>query len=169
MTRRRRRSLATFGVWGAALALMGADPAGADPLAGWSGTKGPFAWETHRTGCGIVGRNPSVVRAHTRWSASPADGYVRLTFTRQVQEDTGQWTTVQRQRRTTRNTSLEGARSVLHWSQWFFPFADEAGALSRHIVLFEWFRDRPGADPRALRRERVFRPCAVAPARRGSR
>ena len=76
---------------------------------------------------------------------------------------TGDWSTVQRQRRTTKNTDLEGARSIIHWTQWFFPFADEAGDRSRHTVLFEWFRDRPGVDPRALRRERMFAPCVVQP------
>jgi hypothetical protein len=43
------------------------------------------------------------------------------------------------------------------------PLRREAGALSRHNVVFDWFRDRPGADVRALRRERAFKPCVVAP------
>ena len=126
--------------------------------------RGPYAWEAKRLGCGVVGSTASIVRAHTRWSTSPANGYVRLTFTRQIQDETtSEWATVQRQRRSTKNTSLEGSRGVVHWNQWFFPFADEGGARSRHIVVFEWFRDRPGADPRALRRERMFAPCVVAP------
>jgi hypothetical protein len=164
MIRRRRRRFALVALCSATLALVAADLAAADPVPPWSGTKGGFAWEAHRSGCGVVGRAPSVVLAHTRWSTSPANGYVRLTFTRQIQDEgSGAWATVQRQRRTTKNTGLEGARSIVHWSQWFFPFADEAGDRSRHIVLFEWFRDRPGNDPRALRREKVFRPCVVAP------
>ena len=71
-----------------------------------------------------------------------------------------------RQRRSTKNTPLEGARGVLHWSQWFFPFENEGGATTRHTVTFEWLRDRPpgaGADPRLLRRVRMFAPCVVAP------
>ncbi len=164
MTGRRRRHFVSLGTVAALVALVVADLAAADPLGSWSGTKGAFAWEAHRTGCGIVGRNPSVVRAHTRWKESPASGYVRLTFTRQVRDEgSGAWTTVQRQRRTTRNTSLEGSRAVIHWTQWFFPFADEAGALSRHTVVFDWLRDRPGADRRVLRRERAFGACVVAP------
>jgi hypothetical protein len=164
MTRRRRRRFATLGSVVALLALGAAEVAAADPVGSWSGTKGGFAWDASRSGCGIVGRNPSVVRAHTRWKDSPANGYVRLTFIRQIQdESSGTWSTVQRQRRTTKNTSLEGSRAIIHWTQWFFPFADEAGARSRHTVLFDWYRDKPGADARALRRERSFRPCVVAP------
>lgn len=166
MTRRRKRLLATFGLWAGLFALVSADLAVADSFNAWSGTKGPYAWEARRLGCGVVGQNPSVVRAHTRWSTSPANGFVRLTFTRQIRsETTSEWATVQRQRRSTKNTALEGERGVIHWNQWFFPFADEAGAVSRHIVVFEWFRDLPGAaaDRRALRRERTFRPCIVQP------
>lgn len=166
MTRRRRRLLATFGMWAAAFALVSADLAAADPFNAWSGTKGSYAWEARRLACGVVGQDASIVRAHTRWSMSPANGFVRLTFTRQIQDElTGDWTTVQRQRRSTKNTSLEGFRGVVHWNQWFFPFAGEGGAVSRHIVVFEWLRDLPGAaaDRRALRRERTFRPCVVQP------
>jgi len=159
MTRTGTR-LAGLGLIVAVLACAGT--AAADPFPAWSGTKGPFGWEARRAGCGIVGHNPSVVRAHTRWSTSPSNGYLRLTFTRQVRDDaTGSWSTVQRQRRSTKNTSLEGARAVLHWTQWFFPFADEAGATSRHSVVLEWLRDRPGPDSRALRRERMMSPCVV--------
>jgi hypothetical protein len=150
----------------ATAALVSVDLAAADPFGAWSGTKGPFAWQAHRVGCGIVGRAPSVIGAHTRWRTSPANGYVRLTFTRQIRDDpTGDWRSVQKARRSTRNTELEGGRGVVHWSQWFFPFADEAGDTSRHIILFEWFRDRPGTRPdsRAFRRERTLRPCVVAP------
>jgi hypothetical protein len=163
---RRRRLRATFGIWLALLALIGADVAAADPFANWSGTKGPFAWEAKRLGCGVVGQDASVVRAHTRWRTSPANGYMRLTFTRQIQDETThEWATVQRQRRSTKNTSLEGFDGVVHWNQWFFPFEDEGGALSRHIVVFEWYRDRPGSGPdsRSLRRQRMFAPCVVHP------
>jgi hypothetical protein len=164
MTGRRRRRFASFGMVAALLALIAAGVAAADPFRPWSGSKGPFAWEAHRVGCGVVGRNPSVIRAHTRWTDSPANGYVRLTFVRQIRDEgSGHWDNVQRQRRSTKNTSLEGSRAVIHWTQWFFPFADEAGALSRHHVVFDWFRDRPGADARAMRRKRAFKPCVVAP------
>jgi hypothetical protein len=164
MTRRRGRRFAALAVCAIVLTLALADVAGAEPVPAWSGTKGPFAWEAKRQGCGIVGRSPSVVRAHTRWRTSPAAGYARLTFRRQIRdEDTGAWSTVQRQRRSTKNTGLEGERGVVHWKQWFFPFAGEGGVVSRHIVVFEWLRDRRGPDRLVLKRQRVFRPCTVAP------
>ncbi|HSE80058.1 MAG TPA: hypothetical protein VLA87_00015 [Gaiellaceae bacterium] len=90
------------------------------------------------------------------------NGYVRLIFVRQVQEgESGEWATVQRQRRSTRNTALKGAHGVIHWTQWFFPLAGDAGLTSRQTVVFAWFRDRPGADRLELRREPRFRPCVV--------
>jgi hypothetical protein len=162
MNRRRRRRFAIVGLTAALVALTAVGAAAADPVARWSGSKGAFAWETHRSGCGKVGHTASVVAAHTRWRTSPARGYVRLTFIRQLEdEQTGAWTTVHRQRRSTRNTSLEGERGVVHWRQWFFPFADEAGATSRHIVIFEWLRERKGDDRLELRRKRTFAPCVV--------
>ncbi|HEX2045069.1 MAG TPA: hypothetical protein VHF23_05525 [Gaiellaceae bacterium] len=146
----------------AGLALVGAAAAAAHPFSGWSGTKGPFAWEAKLRSCGVVGEEPSRVRAHTRWRLSPANGYQRLTFVRQVREEgTNAWTTVQRQRRSTRNTTLEGSGAVLHWSQFFHPFPDEAGMRSRHIVTFEWRRDRRGADRTVLTRARTLAPCTV--------
>jgi hypothetical protein len=164
MTRRGRRRFALIGMSAALLPLLAADLAVADPPGRWSGTKGPFAWEARRAGCGTVGRTPSIIRAHTRWTDSPANGYMRLTFVRQIlDEGSRKWATVHRQRRATKNTSLEGSSAVIHWAQWFFPFADEGGARSRHTVLFEWRRDRPGRDRVALRRELAFRPCVVAP------
>jgi hypothetical protein len=145
-----------------ALALVGS--AAAHPRPSWSGSKGPFAWQAKRHGCGVVGQQASEIAAHTRWKTSPANGYARLTFTRLVRDaDTGVWQTVHRVRRSTRNTALEGERGVVHWTQWFFPFADEAGATSRHVVVFEWFRDVAGPDRRVLKRERSFRPCTVHP------
>ena len=164
MTRRGRRRFAALGVTAVALAWAGVAPA--DDFPSWSGTKGGFAWEAKRLSCGVVGESPSRLRAHTRWRSSPANGYLRLTFTRQVRNpDTGLWTTVHRQRRSTKNKPLEGSRAVIHWTQWFFPFEDEGGATSRHLVAFEWLRDRsgPGTDRRVLRRTRAFEPCVVAP------
>jgi hypothetical protein len=164
MTRRRRRRFA--GWISVFVVLAWAGPASADPFGAWSGTRGPFAWEAKRLSCGNVGDSASRLRAHTRWSTSPANGYLRLTFTRQLRDpDTGEWATVHRQRRSTKNKALEGARGIIHWTQWFFPFEDEGGAVTRHVVAFEWLRDRtgPGADPRVLRRTRAFGPCVVAP------
>lgn len=165
MTRRRRRRFA--GGMAVLVALACAGSAVADPMGGWTGSKGPYSWEAKRLTCGNVGDSASRVRAHTRWRTSPANGYVRLTFTRELEnESTGAWKVVHRQRRSTKNTALEGARGVLHWSQWFFPFENEGGATTRHTVTFEWLRDRPagaGADPRLQRRVRAFAPCVVAP------
>lgn len=162
MTRRRWRLFAQISAGAILLAGVTAGVAGADSFPAWSGTNGPFQWHAKRDGCGVVGHTPSTILAHTRWRSSPVNGYVRLTFIRQIRGDTGTWSTVQRQRRTTKNTALEGERGIIHWTQWFFPFADEGGATSRHTVVFEWFRDRPGGDSRALRRERTFKPCVVA-------
>jgi hypothetical protein len=164
MSRRRRRRFATTIV--SVLALACAPAAAADSFPRWNGTKGGFAWEAKRLSCGDVGDSPSRIRAHTRWRTSPANGYLRLTFTRELRDpSTRTWSVVHRQRRSTKNTELEGGRAVLHWSQWFFPFEDEGGELSRHTVVFEWLRDRRGARPDrlSLRRERTFPPCHVAP------
>lgn len=164
MRRRRRRRFAQLSAF--VLALACATPAAADTFSKWLGTRGGFAWEAKRLSCGDVGDSPSRLRAHTRWRTSPANGYLRLTFIRQVRDDvSGKWTTVHKQRHSTRNNALEGARSVLHWSQWFFPFEDEGGARTRHTVVFDWLRDRSGPRPDrlALRRVRSFAPCQVAP------
>lgn len=163
MRRRRRRRFAQLSALLVALAC--AAPAAADTFSAWTGTKGGFAWEARRLTCGNVGDSPSRIRAHTRWRTSPANGYLRLTFTRQVRDEvSGTWATVHKQRRSTKNQELEGSRAVVHWSQWFYPFEGEAGALTRHTVVFEWLRDRAGPRPdrRALRRVRTFAPCQVA-------
>ena len=157
MTRRGRRHLTALGACAIVAGLAAAVPAAAQE-------KGPFVWSAKRESCGVVGKDPSLIRATTRWKTSPANGYTRLTFTRQIlDESTGDWNTVQRQRRSTRNTALEGETGSIHWTQWFFPFADEGGAKSRHFVVFEWFRDVAGDDPRSLKRERAFKPCRVHP------
>lgn len=162
MERRRRRRFAATAV--AILTLACAGTAAADPFSAWSARKGPFAWEAKLRACGDVGDSPSRVRAHTRWRRSPANGYQRLTFFRQVlDEDGAGWVTVQKQTRSTRNGPLEGNRAVVHWTQWFFPFEDEGGATARHTVRFEWLRDRAGPDRRVLRRTRTLPVCVVAP------
>lgn len=165
MTRRRRRRFAPLSLVTCALALACAGPAAADPFPAWTGTKAGMAWEAKRLSCGNVGDAPSRLRAHTRWRTSPANGYVRLTFVRRVRAvDSGQWTTVHHVRRSTRNTVHEGGRTVLHWSQWFFPYEDEGGAASRHTVVFEWLRDRTDRpDRRLLRRTVSFGVCEIAP------
>jgi hypothetical protein len=159
MRSRGRHSVALLAALVSMLAIAGA--AAAEPALSWSGTRGPFAWEAQSLACGVAGVSQSSrLRAHTRWRTSPADGYQRLTFMRQVRVGTA-WVTVQRDRRTTRNTTLEGARNTLVWSQWFGPRADAAGTESRHAVLFEWLRDRPGADPRLLRRVVKLPACRI--------
>ena len=82
MTRRRRRRFA--GGVTVLIALAFAGTAVADPHGGWTGSKGPFSWEAKRLTCGNVGDSASRLRAHTRWRLSPANGYVRLTFTREL-------------------------------------------------------------------------------------
>jgi hypothetical protein len=142
------------------LALVGAEAGSSHPVPGSLARSGPFAWEAASLSCRLVGERPSRVRAHSRWRTSPQNGYQRATFFRQIKdEETGAWTTVQRQRRSTRNTALEGTRLALHWSQRFFPSADQAGKTSRHVVRFEWLRDRHGDD--RLRFTRTLKRCVV--------
>ena len=146
----------------AGLALAGS-AAMAHPFPGWSGTAGPFSWEAKRLSCGVAGEEPSRVRAHTRWRNSPANGFQRVTFTRQIRNESADtWVTIQRQRHSTRNKDLEGTSEVLHWTQRFFTAPSEAGKRTRHIVLFEWLRDRTGADKRVAAKTRTFKPCIVA-------
>ena len=144
------------------LALVGAEAGLSHPVPGSTARSGPFAWEAARFSCGVVGERPSRLRAHSRWRTSPQKGYQRATFFRQIKDEgTGEWTTVRRNRLSTRNSELEGTRFLLHWSQRFFPFADDAGKRSRHVVRFEWLRDRPGADRLRFTRTRTLKPCVV--------
>jgi hypothetical protein len=160
--RGKRRRLRLIGAVAAVFSCATA-AASAHPFGAWSGKSGPFAWQAKQVSCGSVGESPSRVQAHSRWRRSPANGYQRLTFSRQIRDDaTGEWTTVQRQRRSTRNTRLEGSREILHWSQFFFPLAGEGGKTSRHVVRFEWLRDRPGPTDRLVAaRVKTLRPCVV--------
>ena len=84
MTRRRWRLFAQLSAGAILLAGVTAGVAGADSFPAWSGTNGPFQWHAKRDGCGVVGHTPSTILAHTRWRSSPANGYVRLTFMRQI-------------------------------------------------------------------------------------
>ena len=144
------------------LALVGAEAGFSHPVPGSAARSGPFTWEIVRLSCGVVGERPSRLRAHTRWRTSPQNGYQRATFFRQIRDEaTGEWTTVRRVRRSTRNTALEGTPFVLHWSQRFFPAAVDAGKTSRHVVRFEWLRDRRGPDRLRFTRTRTLKPCVV--------
>ena len=157
------RRLALIGaVTAVAVGSVGVQQAAADFFRAWSGTAGPFSWHSKRLSCGVAGETPSRLRAHTRWRESPANGYQRVTFRRQLRaEDSGAWTTVQRRRLSTKNTRLEGTEGILHWRQSFGVPADQAGRRSRHIVTFEWLRDRRGADRRVAVRSRTSNSCVV--------
>lgn len=159
MLRGTGRRLALIGAVAAAVALA-AGEAGSHSFGKWSGQTGPFAWESKRLSCGDAGGEPNRIRAHTRWRTSPQNGYARLRFTRQVKK-AGEWVTVQRQSRSTKNTDLEGTRFVLHWSQRFRPFGDEGGLRSRDVIDFTFARDRPGRDRVLLERTRTERACTV--------
>lgn len=163
MLRSTGRRLALIGaVTAVAAGFAGVQQAAADLFRAWSGTAGPFSWESKRLSCGVAGETPSRLRAHTRWRESPANGFQRVTFLRQLRtDDSSAWTTVQRHRLSTKNMRLEGARGILHWRQSFGLSQDQAGKTSRHIVTFEWLRDRPGIDRRVAARSRTFNPCVV--------
>ena len=153
---------ATIGGVALMLALVGAEAGLSHPVPGPPARSGPFVWEAAQLSCGVVGERPSRLRAHSRWRTSPQNGYQRATFFRQIRDQgTGEWATVRRVRRSTRNTALEGTPFVLHWSQHFFPSADDAGKTSRHVVRFEWLRDRRGPDRLRFLRTRTLRPCVV--------
>ena len=105
---------------------------------------------------------PNRIAAHTRWVSSPANGYQRVIFRRQIRDETAQsWTTVASKRRTTKNTRFEGVPTVLHWTQFFPVLKGERGKTSRDVVLFAWRRDRSGADRTLLARRIVLPSCVV--------
>jgi hypothetical protein len=102
------------------------------------------------------------MEAHTRWLTSPANGYERATFRRQIwNETTLAWTTVASQSRSTTNTPFEGVRTILHWTQFFQPTAGEQGQTSRDVVLFAWRRERSGPDRTVFFRRVALEPCVV--------
>jgi hypothetical protein len=142
--------------------LVGTNATAAHPSTQWSGQFGPYRWEAKRLSCGAVGGALSRARAHSRWRTSPANGYQRLTFARQIQGDTPDtWTTVQRGHRSTKNKRLEGSQEIMHWLQWVGPHEDQAGKWSRHRVTFAGFLDRPGPDRLVFRRRMTLVPCLV--------
>jgi hypothetical protein len=162
VTRGRRRPAVVIAC--AALVAFGlaSRSAGAHPFSGWTGKSGPFRWQAERVSCGDVSGEPNRVHAHTRWLTSPGNGYQRLTFRRQIRDETaGEWRTVQRTTRSTKNTGLEGTRSILHWTQFFQPVAGEEGKPSRDVVTFAWRRDRRGPDRMVFSRTVALRRCVV--------
>jgi hypothetical protein len=100
------------------------------------------------------------MRAHSRWFASPENGYQRATFKRQIRDEiAGTWTTVQSKLRSTKNSPLEGTRVILHWTQFFQPVVGEEGRTSRDVIVFEWRRDRSGSDRTVFSRRVRLAPC----------
>ena len=145
-----------------ALSAVVAAGASAHPFSGWTGKSGPFRWQAETVFCGAVTGEPNRMHAHSRWLTSPRNGYQRVTFDRQIRDETASaWTTVQSQRRTTKNSPLEGTRVTLHWSQFFQPLAGEEGQTSRDVIVFEWRRDRSGPDRTVLSRRVALAPCTV--------
>jgi hypothetical protein len=141
---------------------MAASGASAHQFSGWTGKSGPFRWQAERVSCGAVTGEPNRITAHTRWVSSPANGYQRAIFRRQIWKGTAHsWTTVASKRRTTKNTRFEGAQTVLHWTQFFPALKGEQGKTSRDVVAFAWRRDRRGADRTVFARRVVLAPCVV--------
>jgi hypothetical protein len=135
--------------------------ASAHPFSGWSGTSGPFRWQAEMVSCGAVTGQPNRMDAHSRWVASPGNGYQRVIFRRQLwNEEAAAWETVSRQTRSTKNR-LEGQEFVLHWAQAFQPESGEAGRTSRDVVRFAWRRDRSGPDRTVFARHVILGPCVV--------
>jgi hypothetical protein len=136
--------------------------ASAHPFAGWTGKSGPFRWQAETISCGAVTGGPNRIEAHSRWISSPANGYQRAIFTRQIWNETAQsWRTVASKWRTTKNTRFEGLDAILHWTQLFPVSAGEEGKTSRDVVAFAWRRDRKGADRTVFSRRVVLAPCVV--------
>jgi hypothetical protein len=148
---------------GSLLVACGIATAGASAqFSGWTGKSGPFRWQARMLSCGAVGGEPNRIVAHTRWLTSPANGYQRVIFRRQLWDASAQtWTTVARKRRTTKNTRFEGVQTVLRWTQFFPALQGEKGKRSRDVVAFAWRRDRKGADRTVFAKRVVLRSCVV--------
>lgn len=161
MSRGTRRRLAAIG-GAVVLAASLAGGAGAHPFSGWTGKSDPFRWQAETLSCGSGDGELNRMRAHSRWLTSPANGYQKVTFWRQIQDETtSEWTSVQRDSRSTKNTPFEGAQTVLHWSQFFTVREEEAGMTSRDVVRFAWKRDRAGDDLKVFSRTVALPPCVV--------
>ena len=133
------------------------------PFSGWTGKSGPFRWQAKMVSCGGVSGAPNRISAHSRWFSSPANGYQRVIFRRQIwNATTHSWKTIASKRRTTKNTHLEGVDTTLHWTQFFPALKGEKGKKSRDVVAFAWRRDRTGADRTVLARRVVLASCIVA-------
>jgi hypothetical protein len=144
------------------LSATAAAGATAHPFSAWTGKSGPFRWQAELVSCGAVTGAPNRMQAHTRWLKSPANGYQRVRFDRQVWDETATaWTTVERQTRTTKNTPFEGTSGILHWTQFFQPLAGEEGKTSRDVLFFTWRRDRSGSDRTVFSRRLVLGSCVV--------
>jgi hypothetical protein len=136
--------------------------ANAHPFSAWTGKSGPFRWQASTVSCGAATGGSNRISAHTRWFSSPANGYQRAIFRRQIRDaTTHSWKTVAQKRRSTKNTRLEGAETTLHWTQFFPVAAREKGKTSRDVVFFAWRRDRSGVDRTVLARRVVLRSCVV--------
>jgi hypothetical protein len=161
-TRRKRRPAVVIVCAALVVFALASANASAHPFSGWTGKSGPFRWQARMVTCGEVSGEPNRIAAHSRWLTSPANGYQRVTFRRQIQDETTEkWTTVQRIRRTTKNTAFEGTRAILHWRQFFQPVAGEAGKTSRDVITFGWRRDRKGPDRTVFSRTLRLRECVV--------
>ena len=158
-----RRRLAAISI-GMLLVAYGISTTGASghPFSKWTGKSGPFRWQAKTVFCGAVTGRPNRISAHSRWISSPANGYQRAIFRRQIWDGTAQsWRTVASRTRTTKNTRFEGARSILHWTQFFPAQKGEKGKRSRDVVAFAWRRDRSGADRTVFARRVKLHSCAV--------
>jgi hypothetical protein len=143
-----------------ALVALGGEAALADPLRAWSGRSGPYSWEAKQLTCGVAEERRSTLREHTRWRTSPSNGYHRVTLVRQVRAE-GAWHRILQRRWSTRNTHLEGSRTVVHWSQWYQPGPTEGGRRARYRLTFEWLRERSGPDRVVFRRRMTVGSCVV--------
>ena len=161
-TRRRRAAISVC----ALLLVFGVTAVGASghPFSGWTGKSGPFRWQAKMVSCGAVTGAPNRISAHSRWISSPANGFQRVIFRRQIwNATTHTWKRVASKRRTTKNTHLEGVRTILHWTQFFPALKGEKGRTSRDVVLFAWRRDGRRADHTVFARRVALASCVVGP------
>jgi hypothetical protein len=149
--------------WTMVVCSVAAGGASAHPFADWSGAAGPFRWQAKLISCGDVTGEPNRMEAHSRWINSPANGYQRVIFRRQIWDGTeAAWETVSSQAYSTKNRlGLKGREFILHWTQFFQPVVGEEGKTSRDVVRFVWRRDRSGPDRTVFARRLILGPCIV--------